>query len=349
MKKMPWITLRRVTDRGEGLISIHFHYNKEVVAHLKSLKIARYHVEGKYWYTAAKGFDHKAFAESMRTVAMVNYRALQPGWKPAKGPRPRGAQDPPLQVGTTWGPLTGEHTALAKRFRLWLPQQQIWTHLSELSIWWFSDFLSWLQPDQAPKINRYHLLEYVQEHIVGSRLSVAEQQQVVQTIVQFLQGELKHMYSPFPIKTVQQGGKSVALITRLEMVALLKTSLTNQHRCMLALIYLYGLRIKQLLDINSVDLNPSHQTLRISQNKGGGSKTLPIPDQLNGWLEQYVQEHKTYLWLFEGKEPGSQYPASSLQGALNKALNQCGITRKINLTGLRRSYAAHLMENIGSK
>jgi len=178
MKKMPWVTLRKGIERGREVITIHFYYNAAVLAHLKTLSIARYHPEGKYWYTEAKGFDYKAFAEAIRPVALVNYRELLPLRIAADGDSTARVSPQKGQKGARI-PLTEHHAELVKRFKVWMEHKRYSTSTVKTYADAISGFLSFMQPKPAEDAVNDDMVHYVHEYIIGNGYSFAMQNQAV--------------------------------------------------------------------------------------------------------------------------------------------------------------------------
>ena len=51
-----------------------------------------------------------------------------------------------------------------------------------------------------------------------------------------------------------------------------------------------------------------------------------------------------YEWLFNGKQPRSQYSTKGLSWVFRENLKKTSITKKVNLHSLRHTYATHLLE-----
>ncbi len=340
MKKRPWITLRRGVEDGRKVITVHFYYNKEVLDQLKSLRVARYHAIGKYWYIEADRFDRRAFVESMRPVAGVNCRALAPGWRPPKGPRPMGLQSE-RPSGSTWGPLTPENDALVKRFHTWAGQQECHPLTSDSSRQWFADLIAWLQPDDLKTLSPFRFIEFVQDHILAGKLTTVEQKGVISIIIRFFHEELgHHLTTPYHITKIERSH-----IPRVaEVKSLFNAPIPLKQRCMFALVYLFGLPGRQVVKIVAPDLDPEKNSFIIRTSVKLPDRLTQLPEMLRQWLQQYRKEEVGYLFFFEGDEPGLPYPDERLSRDLYEAMKSLPLERPFTLTGLRKSYAVHLIE-----
>jgi integrase/recombinase XerD len=344
MKKLPWVTLRRGTERGREVIMIQFFYNATVLVHLKTLNIARYQPEGKYWYAEAKEFDYKAFAELMRPVAMVNYRELIPSPKPLrnKPSEPENGQSP---ARTERKPLSDENVSHVKQFRIWMEHKRY----SASTIKTYSDaisgFLAFLQPKPATEAGNDDVVRYVHEYIIGNDYSFAMQNQAVNAMKLFYREVLQTRLDVMKLERPRREHKLPNVLSKEDVKAILEALSNPKHKAMLSLIYACGLRRSELLNLKPADVDSKRGLLIIRQGKGRKDRVAPLPERIVEMLRDYYKGYRPKVWLFEGQKPGTQYSPTSLQEVLKTGLEKSGVKRNATLHWLRHSYATHLLEN----
>jgi integrase/recombinase XerD len=344
MKKMPWVTLRKGIERGSEVITIHFYYNAAVLAHLKTLSIARYHPEGKYWYTKAKGFDYKAFAEAMRPVALVNYRELLPLRIAADG-------DSTARVSPQNGqkaarmPLTERHAELVKRFKVWMEHKRYSASTVKTYADAISGFLSFIQPKPAHETDNDDMVRYVYEYIIGNGYSFAMQNQAVNAMKLFYREVMQTRLDVMKLERPRREHKLPNVLSKEEVKSILEALSNPKHKAMLSLIYACGLRRGELLNLKPQDVDSKRGLLIIRQGKGRKDRVTPLPERLVEILRDYYKGYRPKEWLFEGQKAGRQYSPTSLQEVLKTALEKSGVKRNATLHWLRHSYATHLLEN----
>jgi integrase/recombinase XerD len=62
-------------------------------------------------------------------------------------------------------------------------------------------------------------------------------------------------------------------------------------------------------------------------------------------LNTYIEMYKPKYWLFEGRDTGEQYSATSLSEVLGGAVLKADVKKPVSLHWLRHSYATHLLES----
>jgi integrase/recombinase XerD len=61
-------------------------------------------------------------------------------------------------------------------------------------------------------------------------------------------------------------------------------------------------------------------------------------------LQKYLKAENPHIWLFNGKQPASQYSMRGLSWIMRENLKKTSITKQVNLHSLRHAYATHLLE-----
>lgn len=344
MKKLPWITLRRGTEHHRDVITIHFWYNPQVVEQLKTLGIARYNPEGKYWYTDARNFDYTAFAETMRPVAMVNYRELMPRQKPPVDKPEAVIGENPVKRAVR-KPLTPENSVSISRFRQWMEHKRYSASTVKTYADAISGFLAFLQPKPAAEASNQDLVQYVHEYIIANHYSFAMQNQAVNSMKLFYREIIRARIDIERLERPRREHKLPNVLSKEEVKAILEALANPKHKAMLSLIYACGLRRSELLNLKPADVDSKRGLLIIRQGKGRKDRVAPLPERIVEMLREYYKTYRPRVWLFEGQKEGEKYSAESLAKVLKNALSLTGNRKPVTLHWLRHSYATHLLES----
>ena len=149
------------------------------------------------------------------------------------------------------------------------------------------------------------------------------------------------------IKDIERPRKEFKLpnvLSKEEVVHLIRVTRNMKHRTMLSLIYGCGLRSSELLNLRPGDVASKRGLLIIRQAKGKRDRVVPISENTIEMLRAYYIAYRPSTWLFEGQSRGQKYSSRSLQMILKHALRKTGIKKPATLHWLRHSYATHLME-----
>ncbi len=114
-----------------------------------------------------------------------------------------------------------------------------------------------------------------------------------------------------------------------------------KHRTILKLIYSCGLRRGEVREIKLSDINRKAMQIHIHQGKGRKDRYVQLSVHMLGEIENYYNEFKPELYLFNGRKKGSRISESAIRWALLQALKREKISKKLHLHSLRHSFASH--------
>jgi integrase/recombinase XerD len=124
-----------------------------------------------------------------------------------------------------------------------------------------------------------------------------------------------------------------------------------RDRAMLELMYGAGLRVSELVGLETVQLNLRQGALRV-HGKGGKERMVPLGEEARHWLERYLAEARPALAgprsvapLFVGKA-GAALTRQRYWRIVKRLALQAGIDpARVTPHGLRHSFATHLLNH----
>jgi site-specific recombinase XerD len=149
-----------------------------------------------------------------------------------------------------------------------------------------------------------------------------------------------------------------AVLTRTQVIELLRSVRLRRYRIPLKLIYCAGLRLSECLNLTVSDISAEEGKLWVRKGKGGKDRMVPISRVMLEDLRRYWCVHRNKRLIFPNAGRGpclpeklaarmqraiTPIPVSSLQSALRKACRERGIT-EASVHTLRHSFATHLVE-----
>ena len=145
------------------------------------------------------------------------------------------------------------------------------------------------------------------------------------------------------------------LLSELQVDALLaapdvNTALGLRDRAMLELMYASGLRVTELVTLNSVHVGFKEAVLRIT-GKGSKERLLPFGEEAHGWLMRYLQSARAEL--LKGMRSDALFVTVRGDGMtrqmfwtlVKKYAVLSGITSPLSPHTLRHSFATHLLNH----
>lgn len=116
-----------------------------------------------------------------------------------------------------------------------------------------------------------------------------------------------------------------------------------KHRFMLKLIYSAGLRRSEIILLKPQDLDWLNMQVIIRQGKGKKDRYSILAHSLRSDFELYMQQYQPSNYLFFGRNKACSITPSLIRWAMDKAVQQAGITKDVHIHSLRHSFASHLL------
>lgn len=112
--------------------------------------------------------------------------------------------------------------------------------------------------------------------------------------------------------------KTVNILSKEEIIKSLKSIENNKHRWIIKLLYIGALRVSELLNIEVKDIDSENGRILIQNGKCDISRYIPISDDDIVDLRNYYKEYKPKTYLFESRQKGVKYSASSVRKVIKK-------------------------------
>ncbi len=298
-----------IQHKGESRIAVSFEKKQELIDRFKKLKGAKWSATFKVWHLP----DTAAYRQKFKIPAEKQ--------------------------------LPTEVRQQIEKFIQWLRSKRY----SESTIKTYTEairvFLRFFDEKSLGKIENEDIVIFNNEYILKNKLSASYQNQMVNAIKLFFQTvqnkrlDIEKIHRPKKPKILPN------VLSKEEIKAILEAHGNLKHRTMLSLIYAYGLRRSELLNLKPADVDSKRGILLIKQAKGKKDRIAPISEKIIELLRQYYKSYKPQTWLFEGQTKGKQYSEKSLENVLIQALQKANIKKPVSLHWLRHSYATHLLES----
>ena len=146
------------------------------------------------------------------------------------------------------------------------------------------------------------------------------------------------------LPSLKQDNKLPVILNRSELKQLFKAPALLKQRVVLSLIYSAGLRGQEVINLKISDIDFERMTIHIRQSKYKKDRIVPLSPSMAIGLKKYLRAENPHIWLFNGKQPDSQYSVRGLSWVMRENLKKTNITKKVNLHSLRHTYATHLLE-----
>jgi integrase/recombinase XerD len=136
-----------------------------------------------------------------------------------------------------------------------------------------------------------------------------------------------------------------AVLTRDQVLQLVKAAPDVMMRTIFITIYAAGLRISEVVRLTTGDINSQRTVIHVRQSKGHKDRYVMLSDQLLNILRNYWKcKRLVGNLLFPGPKPDRPITVRSVQRAFRDAADEAGLDADVSPHTLRHSFATHLLE-----
>lgn len=154
----------------------------------------------------------------------------------------------------------------------------------------------------------------------------------------------KFFISTNAIKRPKQEKKLPVVLSKQEIINMIKNTDNLKHKLMLQILYSSGLRVSELINLKINDINFFRKIVTVREGKGKKDRVTIISEIVLENINKYLAEFKPLVYLFESHDAGSKISVRTAQKVVETAAAKAGIKENVGAHTLRHSFATHLLE-----
>jgi len=128
-----------------------------------------------------------------------------------------------------------------------------------------------------------------------------------------------------------------------EVERLISTAPDILTKTLIMCMYGTGIRISEMANLKFSEIDSDRMTIKVL-GKGNKERFISMSDKLLVQMRECWKEHKSRVFLFEGRCPGKPYHRRTLMWKFEVAKKVAGIKKTGGTHILRHSFATHLIE-----
>ena len=185
---------------------------------------------------------------------------------------------------------------------------------------------------------------FIEQRIAAENYALSTHRQCISAIKHFLELYDCGKIDTAAIKRPKKSRYLPTVLSKEEVISLLRLTRNLKHRAILAMIYSGGLRIGELLELKLSHIDVLRRQIIIKNSKGRKDRMVVLAESMLPLLNNYLSTYAPKLYFAEG-QAGGPYSAQSVRAFLQESCRRAGIKKKVTPHTLRHSYATHMLEN----
>jgi len=206
------------------------------------------------------------------------------------------------------------------------------------------DFLLLINAKPLVALSNDDIERFNQEFILKRNYSISFQRQFIGAIKMFCKAHPNCGIDVPQLVRPRKEFKLPLVLSKEEILDLLRNTRNIKHRTALAMIYAAGLRISELLTLELCHIDIDRRQVRIIHSKGRKDRYVVLAQSFILLLGNYLATYSPQKYFVEGAS-GGQYSAESIRAVLRRSCERAGIRKHVTPHTLRHSYATHLLES----
>ena len=360
---METIILKPLQHNQEENISMFFPNKAVLNKAVKKIKQARWTRTHKCWYVPLSKEKYNEIVAAFKGIASIEHSALHQYLankkrisekrtvvslpvkkinieisKPVKKTVPRPIQQ--VKEGKIYP--ANEHVLPDIEQQLKLKgysPSTIKTYLNEVGV-----FLRTIKHHKADEFNTKRIKDYLQYCLEKLNLTENTLHSRMNALKFYFEQVLLRDKFFWNIPRPKKGTQLPKVISKEEMIRLLKAIENLKHKTMIMLGYACGLRVSEITGLQLKDMDEDRRLLFIRRAKGKKDRVVSLSPVMLVMLREYKSSYTTVQYLFEGQTPGTMYSIRSLESIIAVAKAKAGIKKAGSMHMLRHSFATHLLD-----
>lgn len=332
MHKLTEVSLVKAYHRNSLQILIKFDYNKHLISIIKS-------IPGTYWSKTLNCWYLKNTPKHLELLKFrLNPYAIIKVDRNTYGKLKNKKQNSPKRQ------LSKEHRDLLLGYMHYLKGKKYSKSTVKTYLTLTADMVEFYNHTDLKMLNNRSIEIFIERVMIPKNYSISTHRQFLSS--------LKHFKAYFPecginglqIVLPKKDRILPTVLSKLEILDLIRCTQNLKHRAIIALLYSCGLRIGELIQLRLIDIDIDRRQLIVKKGKGRKDRYIILAESILPLLSNYIISYQPKYYVFEGQKSG-RYSAESIRSFLKRSCKNANIGKHVTPHTLRHSYATHLLES----
>jgi len=331
-EQIPTITLKKVIHRKQVRLLLEFKFNQNLISKIKKLDTYNWSKTLKAWYTDFNTKNIQLLKETFKNEVIFKLDASMYNKNmKVKIKRPPRA-------------ISEENKTIIRAYVKYLQGKRYSESTVKTYFTFIADFFHYIQNTPLEDVNNRTIELFIEDVFVPRNYSISTHRQLISAIKLFKDFYPECKIDNLQLKRPKKSKLLPTVLSKEEIIDLLRFTRNLKHRAILAMIYSAGLRISELLHLQLKHIDIDRRQIVVKNSKGRKDRNIILAESFIPLMHNYLTSYQPQVYFVEGK-PTQPYSAESIRAFLHKATKRANIKKRVTPHTLRHSYATHLLEN----
>lgn len=206
-------------------------------------------------------------------------------------------------------------------------------------------YLLFLKSVPVTKSTNQTVTLFIQDALVKRKLGISTHRQLISAFKHLVRFMPELPIDEMDLVRPKRSKKLPTVLSKEEVIDLIRATRNLKHRAALALLYSSGLRIGELLALRWSDIDLDRRQIFVRNAKGRKDRYVVMAEHFIPVMNNYYNTYRPRIYFIEGTSPGTRYSAASIRKFLKRSCKLARITKPVTPHTLRHSFATHMLEN----
>jgi len=328
----PSLLLKKVLHRKKVRLLLVFPYNEAIISKVRNIEGYLWSQTLKGWYTDYTSKNIEIIKQTLKNdvVFKLDDSVYNMNFKIKTERRPR--------------EISEENKTIIRAYVKYLKGKCYSESTVKTYFTFVADFINYVKDTPLNTLTNRDVEQFIEDVFIPRKYSISTHRQFISAIKLFKAFYPECNIEEVALKRPKKSRLLPTVLSKEEVIDLLRYTKNLKHRAVLAMIYSAGLRISELLHLELKHIDVDRRQLTVKNSKGRKDRNIILAQSFIPLMQNYLMSYNPRTYFVEGK-PFQQYSAESVRAFLHRSTKIARITKRVTPHTLRHSYATHLLEN----
>jgi len=313
------VVLKTIQYREQDCFAIGFVYHEKLKALVKNLPNVQWSESNKTFYVPKKKLSlHRLYTLLQEKGVYVDYSSVIS--KQAKSVSKKQKRSPRK--------ISEANKQVVREFVSYLRGLRLSENTVRVYFTFVADFVEFIGEKPLDKLSNLDVRLFVENQVQYKRYAISTHRQLVSAIKHFgrflpdTKLEVEELPRPSSSRYLP------TVLSKEEVIDLLRATKNLKHRTILAMLYSAGLRISEVINLELKDIDVDRRQLHIKNAKGRKDRVVVLAESFIPLYRNYYMTYSPKYYFIEGPNY-KKYTAGSIRNFLKQSCKLANIGKRV--------------------